>query len=157
MSITSILFVSDFDILKDTSSNIKSAKTSYTLWRGQYRHSKIKNLIPTARSLCKYKWKVILYMVLIGNRRLGLDILPKTPNQAKNTEDMIRTVWAEETYYWQKASRTKTCLLSPSSKEAKYMSLFIFCYVTMRLLNHHRFWIKLWVSELIGWKNYGNL
>ena len=29
---------------------------------------------------------------------VGLDIWPETPDQAENTEDMMRTVWADETH-----------------------------------------------------------
>ena len=74
-------------------------------------------------------------MVLTGNRRLSSEIRPKTPNQAKGTEDIIRSIWAEEAYCWQKASKIKTCLFSLSSKKARHMSLLISCYVTIELLN----------------------
>ncbi len=46
----------------------------------------------TARSLCKYIWEVILFMVLIGKVRLGPDIWPETPDHAKIIEDMMRIV-----------------------------------------------------------------
>ena len=78
-------------------------------------------------------------MILIGDEHLGSEIWPETPNQAESTEDMMRTVWAEKAYCQQKASGTKTYSLSPSGKEAIYMSLLTSCYVTISLLNWHRF------------------
>ena len=81
-------------------------------------------------------------MVLTGNRYLGLDIWPETPNQAKSIEDIMKIVWAKVTHCWQKVSRIKTCLLSSSGKEVGHISLFISCYMTIRLLNWHKFWIQ---------------
>ncbi len=54
VSMTSTSFVSGFDIPEDTSSSIEPAETGYALWRRHCRHSGIKNLTPTTRSLCKY-------------------------------------------------------------------------------------------------------
>ncbi len=78
-------------------------------------------------------------MVLTGNGRLGPNIWPESPDQAKGTEEMMKTVWAEEAYRRRKVSGIKTCLLSPSVKEARHMSPLIFCYVTIGMLNRHRF------------------
>ena len=52
---------------------------------------------------------------------------------------MIRTVQAEKVYYGQKTSKIKTCSLFPSSKEAKHVSLLFSSYITIGLLNWHRF------------------
>lgn len=78
-------------------------------------------------------------MVLTGNRRLGLDIWPKILDQAEDIEEIIRTIWVEKVHYWQKARKMKTCLLCPSDKEARHVSLLISYHVTIGLLNWHRF------------------
>ncbi len=142
VSTTSTSFVSGSEIPEDTPSSIESAETGYALWRGHCRRSGIKDSTPAACSLCEYTWEVILYMVLTGSGRLSPDIWPETPDQAEGTEEMMRTVWAEEAHRRRKASGTKTCLLSPSGKEARHVSPLISCYVTIGLLNWHRFWIQ---------------
>lgn len=53
-------------------------------------------------------------MVLTGEGRLEPDIWSKTINQAENTKDVIRRIWAKEAHHWQKANRIKTIALSPS-------------------------------------------
>lgn len=78
-------------------------------------------------------------MVLIGNKRLSPDIWPETPDQAKSTEDMMRTVWEKEVHYRQKISGTKTCLLTPSGRDVRHVSSLISCYMTIGLLNWHRY------------------
>ncbi len=80
VSTTSTSFVSDSDIPENTPSSIEPAETGYALWRGHRRRSGIKDSIPATRSLCKYTWEVILCMFLIGDRRLGPDIWPETPD-----------------------------------------------------------------------------
>ena len=57
---------------------IKASATSHPLWRQYCYHLEIKDLTPVARNLCKYTWKVVVYMVLTGKRRLGPDIGPET-------------------------------------------------------------------------------
>lgn len=135
VSTTFIWFISGSDILENTLSNIELAKTGYTLWHRYCRRFRIKDLIPAACNLCKYIWKVILYIVLIDDGRLGLDIWPETLDQAKGIEEMMRTIWVGEAHCWQKASGTKTYLLSPFNKEARHISPLISCYMTIRLLN----------------------
>lgn len=83
----------------------------------------------------KYTWEVILCIVLIDDEYLGPDIWPEILNYAKGTKEIMRTIWAEEAHCQQMASEMKTCLLSPSSKEAKHVSPLISCYVTIGLLN----------------------
>ncbi len=78
-------------------------------------------------------------MILTGDRRLGPDIWPKTPDQAEGTEEMMRTVWAEEIHHRQKTCGMKICSLSSFGKEARHVSPLISCYVTIGLLNWHRF------------------
>ncbi len=156
VSTTSISFVSGSGIPEDTPSSIQLAETGYALWRGHRRRSGIKDSISATHSLCEHTWEVILCMVLTNNGHLGPDIWPETPDQAEDTEKIMRTVWAEEVHRRQKASRTKTCSLSPSGKEARHVSPLISCYETIGLLNRHRFWIQSWASELIWWKNYDN-
>ena len=60
-------------------------------------------------------------MVLTGKGRLGPDILPETPEQAKSTKDMMRSIWGKEAHRQYKASETKNCPLSPSDKEARFV------------------------------------
>ncbi len=79
---------------------------------------------------------------MTDKRCLGPDIWPEISDQVKKTENMMRTVWVEEAHCQQKASGTRTPLLSPSNKVAKHMSPLISYYVTIGLLNCHRFWIQ---------------
>ncbi len=81
-------------------------------------------------------------MVLTNDGRLGPDIWSEIPDQVKGIEIMMRIVWAEEAHYWRKVSGTKTCLLFTFGKEARYVSPLISGYVTIELLNWHRFWIQ---------------
>ncbi len=92
VSITSILFISSSDIPDVTSSSIESIKTGYVFWHRYCRRSEIKELTLVTCSLCEYKWEVILCMVLTSERCLGPDIWSETPDQVKDTEDMIRTI-----------------------------------------------------------------
>lgn len=136
---TSTSFVCGSNIPNIKPSSIEPAKIGNALWHRHCRRSGIKDLIPAACSLYKYIWEIILCIVLIGKEYLGSDIWPETPNQAKGIKNMIRTVWSEDTYYWQKISGTKTFLLSFSGKKVRHVSLLIFYYVTIGLLNRHRF------------------
>lgn len=43
-------------------------------------------------------------MVMIGKECLELDIWPEIADQVKSIEDIMRRVWATETYVWQKVS-----------------------------------------------------
>lgn len=79
-------------------------------------------------------------MVIISKERAELNIWPKTSKQAKNTEDIIRTLWGKEVYYRWKASGTKMHLLLSSSKEARYVYLFFwYDYETANLGIDFRF------------------
>ena len=60
-------------------------------------------------------------MVLTGKGHPGPDIWPETAEQAESTEDMIRSIWSKEAHWRCKASRTKSCPLSSSGKEARFM------------------------------------
>ncbi len=51
----------------------------YSLWCGYSRCIRIKDSTPTAHSLCKYTWKVVVCMVLTGKRCLEPDIWPENP------------------------------------------------------------------------------
>ncbi len=108
MSTTSTSFVCGSDIPEDTPFSIESAEKGHALWRRHRRRSWNNDSTLTACSLCKYIWEVILCMLLTGNRRLSPDIWPKIPDQAEDTEEMIKTIWAEEVHCQQKASGTKT-------------------------------------------------
>ena len=78
-------------------------------------------MIPAAQSLCKYTWEVVACIVLTGKGGLGPDIWPETPEQAKSTKDMMRSIWNKEAHWQCKASWTKSCLLSPLGKEARFV------------------------------------
>lgn len=93
-----ILFVSGFDIAEDILSNIKPTKTSYVFWHEHCWHFEINDLILAAINLYKYIWKVILCIVLIGNRCFGPNIWPKIPGQAKSIKNIMRIIWVEEEY-----------------------------------------------------------
>lgn len=120
-STASTSLVIDSDISKVTGSSIEPSGTGYSLWRGHRRRSGIKDSIPAARSLCEYTWEVVACMVLTGKGRLGPDIWPETPEQAESTEDMMRSIWGKEAHRQCKASGTKSCPLSPSGKEARFV------------------------------------
>ena len=120
-STTSSSSVIDSDISEVIVSSIEPSETGYSLWRGHRRCSGIKNSIPAAQSLCKYTWEVVACMVLTDKERLGPDMWPETPEQAESTEDMIRSIWGKEAHRRCKASGTKSCPLSPSGKEARFV------------------------------------
>ncbi len=63
-------------------------------------------------------------MVIIGKGCVGPDIWPETPEQAENTEDMMRTTWGKEDHCRRKASGTKIYPVSPSGKEARHVCPF---------------------------------
>ena len=65
-------------------------------------------------------------MVLTGKERLGSDIWLETPKQAKSTEDMMRSIWGKEAHWQYKASGTKSCPLSSSSKEVRFIGPFYY-------------------------------
>ena len=66
-------------------------------------------------------------MILTGKKRLRPDIWPKTPEKAKFTENMIRSIWGKEAHWRCKANGSKSCPLSPSGKEARFVGPF-YCY-----------------------------
>ena len=82
-------------------------------------------------------------MVLTSNKRLGPDIWAETSDHAKDIVNIIRMIWAEEAHCQQKADETKICLLFPFGKETRHISSLISYFVTIWLLNRHRFWIQL--------------
>ena len=120
-STTSTSLIIDSDISDVAGSSIEFSETGYSLWRGHRRCSGIKNSIPAACSLCKYTWEVVACMVLTSKGRPGPNIWPETPEQAKSIEDMMRSIWGKEAYWQCKASGTKSCPLSPSNKEPRFM------------------------------------
>lgn len=63
-------------------------------------------------------------MVITGEGHAGPDIWPETPEQAENTEDMIRTIWGKEVHCRRKAGGIKICPLLPSGKEARHVCPF---------------------------------
>ena len=83
-------FMNAFDISNITSVSIEASVISYLLWRKYHCYLRIKDLTPNARSLCKYTWKVVVYIVLTGKRHLGPDFWPETPQQAENTKSIMR-------------------------------------------------------------------
>lgn len=82
-------------------------------------------------------------MILISKVCLSWNIWPETSDETDNPKDMIKIVWIKKAHYPEKVSGIKTYLLSSMGKEAKHMRIFIFYYVTIWLLNWHRFWIQL--------------
>lgn len=69
----------------------------------------------------------MLYIVLTGKGCLMPDIWPKTPQQAKSIQKMIRVIWNIETICQQKASGRSDFPLSPIDKEAKHVRTLLFC------------------------------
>ena len=116
----STFLIIDSNISDVTDSSIKPSGTGYSLWRGHHCRLGIKDLIPAIPSLCEYIWEVVACMVLTGKVCPGLDIWPETPEQAEFIEDMIRSIWGKEAHWQYKANETKSCLLSSSSKEARF-------------------------------------
>ena len=90
--------VIDSEIFNVTISSIQLSRKDYFLWHEYCCYSGIKDSIPTALNLCKYTWKVVVCMVLTGKGRIGPDIWPETPKQAKSTEEMIRSIWSKEVH-----------------------------------------------------------
>lgn len=72
----------------------------------------------------------MLYMVLTIKERLGLDIWPKTLQQAKSSKRIMKTIRNIKDVCWQKASGSSDFLLSHTGKEKMYIhALLIFdCY-----------------------------
>lgn len=56
-------------------------------------------MILSARSLCKYTWEVILFIILTGKRYLRPNIWLKTADQAKSKEKIIKEVEAKKAHY----------------------------------------------------------
>ena len=106
---------------------IKASTINYLLWHKYYRHSKIKDSIPTAHSLYKHTWVIVVYIVLTGKKSSGPDIWPKTPQQTKSTKNIMRTSWNGETMLQQKSSEKLNCPLASIGKEAKYICALLFC------------------------------
>ena len=84
-------------------------------------------MILTVRSLCGYTWEVVGYIVLTSKGRWGPDIWPETSQQAESTKNMMRSIWGKEAYWQCKISGTKSCLLSPFGKEARFVGP-LHCY-----------------------------
>lgn len=134
-SATSNCFVNRPNFLSDPIlAAAKVQEAGFAMWCGHCRQSRIRDLTPAAYSLSKFILKVIIYMVLTSKGRLGADIWPKARNQAKGVKDIMRRVWDTEVYYWQKASKTNSIVLSPSGKEARNVSLLISYNKTIMLL-----------------------
>ncbi len=66
-------------------------------------------------------------MVLTDKGYLGPDILPKTSQQAENTESMMRTMWNSKAIRQQKGSGKPDCPLAPMGKEARHVRALLFC------------------------------
>ena len=126
-STASTSLVIDSKIPEVPGSSIEPSGMGYFPWRRHCCCLQIKNSIPAAQSLCKYIWEVVVCMVLIRKRRLGPDIWPKTPEQAESIKDMMRSIGGKEEYWRCKISGTKSCPLSPSSKEARFVGR-PYCY-----------------------------
>ena len=63
-------------------------------------------------------------MVLTVERHLGPDIWPKTPQQAKIMESIIRITWNTEAMQQQKASGKPNCPLVSTGKETRHVVYF---------------------------------
>ena len=87
----------------------------------------MKDLMPAAQRLYEYTWEVVAYMILIGKEHLGPDIWPETPEQAKSTKNIMRSICGKKAHWQYKASGTKSCPLSPFGKEARFVGL-PYCY-----------------------------
>ena len=120
-STASTSLVIDSNISEVTGLSIEPSETGYSLWRGHCCRSGIKDSIPAAQSLYKYTWEVVTCMFLTGKGRLGPDIWPETLKQAESTKDMMRSIWGKEAYQRCKPSGTKSCPLSLSGKEARFI------------------------------------
>lgn len=124
VSTNSTFFEIDFNIPGLTPSSAELSEIDYSLWHGHRRRAEIKILTLTICSHYKYIWGVIACIIITGKRHARPDIWPETPEQVKNIEDMIRTIWSKEVYHKQKASGTKIYLLALSGKEAGHIYLF---------------------------------
>ena len=56
---------------------------------GICRHMNIKDFLPEQGSFYEYTWNIIACMLIIGKRRLALNIWPETPNQNTGTKEII--------------------------------------------------------------------
>lgn len=65
-------------------------------WQNIYCYIDIKDFVSKEVSLCKYTWKIIVYIIITGKRRLCPNIKPKTCNQGTNIKDMILNIWYKE-------------------------------------------------------------
>ena len=65
-------------------------------------------------------------MVLTDKGRLRLDIWLETPKQAKNTENMMSTMWNIEAICQRKVNGRPDYPLFPTGKEARHMHTFLF-------------------------------
>ena len=88
----SSLFTNASNIPKVTFLPTKAPAIGHFLWRGYCNHLEIKNLIPAGRSLCKYIWEVIVYIVLTDKKRLKPNIWLEIPQQAESIESIIRII-----------------------------------------------------------------
>ncbi len=89
-------FTSAFDIPNVPPLPIEASTIGHSLWHKYCRRLEIKDSTPAARSLCKYTWEVVIYMVLTGEGRLGPDIWLETPQQAESMESIMRITWNTE-------------------------------------------------------------
>lgn len=65
----------------------------------RFHYAKIKNLIFATSNFYKYTQKFIIYIHIIGKKYMKLNILLKTLEQAKNTEDIKRIIQDKNDYY----------------------------------------------------------
>lgn len=82
----------------------------------------IKDLIPATCSLNKFIYKVMAYIVLIGERCLGLYIWPEAADQTKDKEDLMRKVQTMEAHYQQKTNGNHFIAFFAFSKEVSQMN-----------------------------------
>lgn len=90
---TSSSFKNAFDISNSIPLFSKVFAMSYLLWNKYYCYLRIKNPISAIRSLYKYIWEIVVYIVLTGTGHLRPNIRPKTPQQASSIESMMRITW----------------------------------------------------------------
>ena len=83
-------FTNASDISDVTLVPIEASAMGHLLWHRYCCCLEIKDSTLASRSLCKYTWEVVLYIVLTGKERLGPDIWLKIPQQTKSTKNMMR-------------------------------------------------------------------
>ncbi len=120
-------FTNAFDIHDITPLYTEASAIGHLLWRRYCRCLGIKDSIFAAHNLYKYTWRIVVYMVLTGEGRLGPDIWSETLQQAKTTENMMRIMWNAEVMWRQKGSEKLDYPLAPIGKKAKHMRILLFC------------------------------